>query len=119
MMLWLFLTSPPELHTECWRGEFVCVCVCVCVFGRHGERRCLGKTKRERDVCCCDFCECVCVCVCVCEAAKPDLTLQPERGHPLKLGLLQPAGHPLKGLAAGLELAPGLGVPQEVGQRAL
>lgn len=50
---------------------------------------------------------------------KPVLTLQPQRGHSLKLGLLEPAGHPLEGLAAGLELAPGLGVPQEVRQGAL
>lgn len=57
--------------------------------------------------------------VCEADRAKPDLTLQPQRGHSLKLGLLEPAGHPLKGLAAGLELAPGLGVPQEVGQCAL
>lgn len=70
----------------------------------------------------------VCVLPCTCflvwkterdKRAKTDLTLQPERGHPLKLGLLQPAGHPLKGLAAGLELAPGLGIPQEVRQGAL
>lgn len=58
----------------------------------------------------------------MCEAyreQRTDLTLQPERGHSLKLGLLQPTRHPLEGLAARLELAPGLGVPQEVGQRAL
>ena len=58
--------------------------------------------------------------VCVCLLKKEIyLTLQSQRGHPLKLWFLEPSGHPLEGLTARLELAPGLRVPQEVRQSTL
>ncbi|KAJ1210632.1 hypothetical protein NDU88_005994 [Pleurodeles waltl] len=56
---------------------------------------------------------------CHCPKVPMQLTCQPEGGHPLELGLLQPLPHPPEGLPAGLELAPGLGVAQQVGQGAL
>lgn len=48
-----------------------------------------------------------------CEAS---LTCEPERTHALELRLLQPFPHAAEGLSTGLELGPGFGVPQEVGQ---
>ena len=42
-----------------------------------------------------------------------------QRGHALKLGLLQPLLHAPERLAPALELRPGLGVPQQVGEGSL
>lgn len=62
--------SQPELHTDCWRGEF---------FGRHGEGMCLGKTRGESaSVCCCDFCTNVSVYVSVCEADREQNQILPS-----------------------------------------
>lgn len=44
------------------------------------------------------------------------LTCEPECAHALELRLLQPLPHSAKGLSPGLELGPGLGVSQQVGQ---
>ncbi len=46
-------------------------------------------------------------------------TCEPERRHTLKLGLLQPLPHAPECLPTGLQLAPRLGVAQEVTQRSL
>ena len=46
-------------------------------------------------------------------------TCEPEGGHALELGLLQPLPHPAEGLPAALELRPGLGVAQQVAEGAL
>lgn len=51
--------------------------------------------------------------------SRQRLTFHSQGRHPLELGLLEPAGHPLEGLPPGLQLSPGLGVPQQVGQGAL
>lgn len=47
---------------------------------------------------------------------EASLTCEPERAHALELRLLQPFPHAAEGLSAGLELGPGFGVPQQVGQ---
>lgn len=50
---------------------------------------------------------------------EASLTCEPERTHALELRLLQPLPHAAEGLSAGLEFGPGLGVPQQIGQRPL
>lgn len=52
-------------------------------------------------------------------ACEASLTCEPECAHALELRLLQPFPHAAERLSPGLELGPGLGVPQQVGQRPL
>lgn len=50
---------------------------------------------------------------------EASLTCEPECTHALELRLLQPFPHATEGLSAGLELGPGFGVSQQVGQSPL
>lgn len=54
-----------------------------------------------------------------CPTTPGGLTCKPQSRHPLELRLLEPLPHSAEGLPAGFELAPGLGVPQQVRERPL
>ncbi len=51
--------------------------MCECVFGRGGERACVGERERETE----RICECACVCVCLC------VCVWRERGVKAQMGV--------------------------------